>query len=116
MPLITVRTNMSVEADQANSLLRVCSAELAKQLGKPEHYVMTLFEKVDAMTMSGTDAPACLVEIRSVGTITPTQSKNMSEAFTALLHERLGMATDRIYIQFEAVAGAMWGYDGRTFG
>jgi phenylpyruvate tautomerase PptA (4-oxalocrotonate tautomerase family) len=116
MPLMTIRTNARVDGPKTSALLKACSAQLARELGKPEHYVMTMFQPAEAMTMSGTDDPACLVEIRSVGAITPPQAKAMSEAMGRLIEQHLGVASDRVYINFEAVAGAMWGYDGRTFG
>ena len=115
MPLLTLRTNVSLDSDKATSLLKVCSAELASQLGKPEHYVLTMYQPAEAMTMSGTTDPACLIEVRSVGSISPDQARSMSAAFGRLVEEHIGVPTDRTYLQFEGVDGALWGYDGRTF-
>ena len=116
MPLLTVRTNASVDEAKANALLEACSSQLASELGKPEHYVMTLFQPAEAMTMSGSNEPACLLEVRSVGTITADQARSISGSLARLIGEHIGVPSGRVYVNFEAVAGAMWGYDGRTFG
>lgn len=116
MPLMTIRTNAAVEDGVVRETLADCSGKLAKLLGKPESYVMTLFDRVAGMTMSGTDGPACLVEVRSVGKLTGSQTQALSETICALLSERLGVQANRIFINFTDFPGAMWGYDGSTFG
>ena len=52
MPLINLRTNCS-GIDQPEELLQQLSAALAKATGKPEAYVMTLFEGGVPMTFAG---------------------------------------------------------------
>ena len=116
MPLITIRTNAHPDESTSTTLLQACSSQIADLLGKPEQYVMTLLETVPAMTMSGSPAAACLLEVRSVGTITPDQARAMSQALCALTKEHLGVPSSRVYINFEGFSGSMWGYDGRTFG
>ena len=40
----------------------------------------------------------------------------MTAAFCDLISARTGVPSNRIYIQFEDVQAASWGWDGRTFG
>jgi phenylpyruvate tautomerase len=116
MPLMIIHTQASVPDEKVPGLLKECSKKLAALTGKPETYVMTALERAAAMTMGGLDEPACFVDIRGVGKMTPQQTASMSKAFGELLGQALGIESRRIYLNFTGVDGAMWGWDGGTFG
>ncbi len=116
MPLIKVQSSVpSPSATQIEALLKELSSRLARHLGKPESYVMTLFEGNVPMTFAGTTDPACYIEIKSIGAM-GSKTKAMSQDFCHQISTALGVPQNRIYIEFEDVAGAMWGWDGSTFG
>ncbi|WP_416673039.1 phenylpyruvate tautomerase MIF-related protein [Egbenema bharatensis] len=116
MPLIKVQTSIaSPEKTDVEALLKDLSASLAKHLGKPESYVMTAFEPDVAMTFAGTTDPVCYVEIKSVGTMNPTQTKAMSQDFCQKINQALSVPTNRTYIEFADAKGSMWGWNGSTF-
>ncbi|MEB3336658.1 MAG: phenylpyruvate tautomerase MIF-related protein [Leptolyngbyaceae bacterium] len=117
MPLIKVQTSIPApDPTQVDALLKSLSGSLAKHLGKPESYVMTMLEPEVAMTFAGTSDPACYIEIKSVGTMSPTQTKSMSQDFCQKINQSLGIAPNRTYIEFADAKGAMWGWNGSTFG
>jgi phenylpyruvate tautomerase PptA (4-oxalocrotonate tautomerase family) len=117
MPLIKVQTSISTpESSQVQELLKNLSAKLAKHLGKPESYVMTAFESNVPMTFAGSFEPACYLEIKSVGTMSNAQTKAMSQDFCQEIDRRLGVPTNRIYIEFADAKGYLWGWNGSTFG
>lgn len=117
MPLLKIQTSISTpEPAQVEALLKGLSAKLAKHLGKPESYVMTAFEASVPMTFGGTTEPACYVEIKSVGTMQPAQTQAMSQDFCAEIAAQLGVAKNRVYIEFADAKGAMWGWNSTTFG
>lgn len=117
MPLIKVQTSISHPGfPQVSVLLKALSAALAKHTRKPEAYVMTMLECDRSMTFGGTSAPACYVEVKSVGSMTPDQTSAMSQDFCQQIHQELGVALDRIYIEFADAKGFMWGWNGQTFG
>jgi phenylpyruvate tautomerase PptA (4-oxalocrotonate tautomerase family) len=117
MPLIKVQTSIPAPGNaQVEALLKTLSANLAKHLGKPESYVMTIFESDIPMTFAGTTDPVCYVEVKSVGTISPTQTKAMSQDFCQTISDAIAVPTNRIYIEFADARGAMWGWNGTTFG
>ena len=117
MPLIKVQTSVSdTAALDIDGLLKSLSASLAKHLGKSDSYVMTAFEANTPMTFGGTSDPACYVEIKSVGTMGGQKTSAMSKAFCEKLSDVLDVPANRIYIEFADAAGAMWGWNGRTFG
>ncbi|MEB3295499.1 MAG: phenylpyruvate tautomerase MIF-related protein [Synechococcales bacterium] len=116
MPLIKVQTSLTPNADQAQQLLLGLSSSLAQHVGKPESYVMTALEPGVAMTFGGTTEPVGYVEVKNIGTMTPQQTKAMSQDFCQQIQETLGIAPNRIYIEFNNATGSMWGWNGGTFG
>ena len=115
MPLIKVQTSIAPDSSSVSTLLKDLSASLAKHLGKPESYVMTAFEPNIAMTFGGTTEPVCYIEIKSVGTMSPTQTKTMSQDFCQKIQQAIGVPMNRTYIEFADAKGAMWGWNGATF-
>jgi len=117
MPLIKVQTSTPApKQSQLEAMLQNLSASLAKHLGKPESYVMTAFEPDTAMTFGGTTEPTCYVEIKSVGTMNPTQTQRMSQDFCQQIGQALNVPENRIYIEFADAKGSMWGWNSSTFG
>jgi phenylpyruvate tautomerase len=117
MPLIKVQTSHPAPINNtAQELLKILSSKLAQHLGKPESYVMTIFEPNVMMTFGGTFDPVCYVEIKSIGTMNPSQTSAMSKDFCQEISQGLGVATNRIYIEFVDTKGAMWGWNSSTFG
>ncbi|HEY9763848.1 MAG TPA: phenylpyruvate tautomerase MIF-related protein [Trichocoleus sp.] len=117
MPLIKIQTSVTApDKAQVESLLKDLSASLASHLGKPESYVMTAFEPEVPMTFAGTTEPVCYIEIKSVGTMGGARTKAMSQDFCSKVETALGVPKNRTYIEFADAAGAMWGWNGSTFG
>ena len=117
MPVIKIQTSVSAppKAD-VEAMLKNLSSKLAKHLGKPESYVMTAFEAATPMTFAGTIDPVCYIEIKSIGTMKPDQTTAMSQDFCQEINQSLGVPKNRIYIEFADAKGAMWGWNGSTFG
>jgi phenylpyruvate tautomerase len=117
MPLIKVQTSAAApDRSAVETLLKRLSASLAKHTSKPESYVMTAFEPDIAMTFAGTTDPVCYIEIKSVGTMSPAQTKAMSQDFCQQVNQALGVPINRTYIEFADAKGHMWGWNGATFG
>ena len=117
MPLIKVQSSIAApEKTNVEGLLKDLSAKLAKHLGKPESYVMTAFESDVPMSFAGTFDPVCYVEIKSVGSMSSSQTSAMSQDFCQQISDKLGVAKNRIYIEFADAKGYLWGWNGSTFG
>ena len=116
MPLVKVQTSVVVAVAQGVRLLSQLSARLAQHTGKPESYVMTLLESGTPMTFGGTTDPTCYLEIKNVGSLSPALTQTMSQDFCQQVQEILDILPNRIYIEFSDVKGAMWGWNGSTFG
>lgn len=116
MPLIKVQTSVAnPDQEKVKDLLKNLSNKLAKHLGKPESYVMTIFESDLPMSFAGTFDPVCYLEIKSVGTMSSSQTKTMSEDFCNIINDNLGVSKNRIYIEFADAKGYLWGWNGSTF-
>ncbi|MGF1486959.1 MAG: phenylpyruvate tautomerase MIF-related protein [Prochloraceae cyanobacterium] len=116
MPLIKVQSSVSApEKDKIKTLLSELSASLAKHLGKPESYVMTGFEADIPMSFAGNFDPVAYVEVKSIGTMKPEQTKAMSQDFCDRINQKLGIPTNRIYIEFADADRHMWGWNNSTF-
>lgn len=116
MPLVVLRTTAAIPDASREPLLQELSRLVASQTGKPESYVMTLLEPAAAMTMAGSPAASCFVEVRGVGAFSPKQTASMSKAICALLADKLAVSPSRTYLNFIGFDGAMWGFNGSTFG
>jgi hypothetical protein len=117
MPLARVISSASpIDPSTARRLLTDLSKLLAKELAKPEAYVMTCLESPAAMTFGGTDAPAAYVEIKNVGRFTSQRTRALSAMLCPLIGAALGVKPERIYIEFGDAEGHLWGHDGDTFG
>lgn len=117
MPLIKVQSSVeNPEPTLVEGLLKTLSGKLAKHMGKSESYVMTAFEPNVAMTFGGTVEPTCYMEVKNIGTMSPAQTKAMSQDFGQVISEKLGVPINRIYIEFADAKGSMWGWNGSTFG
>ncbi|MGK7918580.1 MAG: phenylpyruvate tautomerase MIF-related protein [Trichodesmium sp.] len=118
MPLIKVQTSVSKpEKDTIDSLLKNLSSGMAKHFSKSESYVMTIFESDIPMTFGGnSNEPVCYMEIKSIGSMNPNQTKAISQDFCQQINQVLGIPTNRIYMEFSDAKGSMWGWNNSTFG
>lgn len=114
MPLVRIVSSADPPA-QAQALLGKLSGLLARELGKPESYVMTCLEPRAQMTFAGTPAPTCYLEVKNVGALPPEVTKRLSAALTDAVAPALGVAKDRVYIEFAEARPHHWGFAGDTF-
>jgi phenylpyruvate tautomerase PptA (4-oxalocrotonate tautomerase family) len=113
MPLLQIQTSASGAAP--TGLLTTLSSELARELGKPESYVMISFESEVVLLFGGSTEPACFASVKNIGTFTPAQTERLSAVLTKHLSSALGVAPNRIYIEFVDAKPHLWGHDGGTF-
>lgn len=88
---------------------------VARELGKPESYVMTQFEQLETMTFGGSDEDACFLQLKSIG-LPESKTSSLSESLCAFIEAELAIPKERVYIEFVDAPRAMWGFNGSTFG
>jgi phenylpyruvate tautomerase PptA (4-oxalocrotonate tautomerase family) len=115
MPLLKLETTVALTDETRKTLLTSLSQILAETTGKPESYVMVTASHADIL-MSGKPGAAAFVDIRGIGGLSADVNRRLSEKICRLLHESLGVPTDRIYLNFTEIDAANWGWNGNTFG
>ncbi len=111
MPYLGIQTN--AEIGDKDSFLKDTSALVAKELGKPERYVMVSVERRE-MLFGGSGGSCAFVELRSIG-LPSSETASLSHAICDFIKERLKISPERVYINFADVRGNMWGWNGSTF-
>eukprot|EP00667_Euglena_gracilis_P029535 EG_transcript_39264 len=114
MPSLTVSVNVPLSPEQKKTFLLAASKAVAGALGKPESYVAVQITDGAALVFGGSDAPAALCQVVSLGAINLANNKKASASLAKLL-EGFGVDSDRCYVEFRDVAAANMGYNGATF-
>ena len=92
MPLLQIQTSSQVTGPGgAVGLIKTLSAALAKELGKPESYVMVAFESDAVMLFAGTSEPACFAALKNIGSFSPAQTERLSALLCTRLSEALNV-------------------------
>lgn len=115
MPLLQIQASSSRATGDVSQLLKDLSTELARELAKPEHYVMVSIQPVPQLLFAGTTEPACYAVLKNVGSFTGPQTAKLSALLCKRLSAALAVASNRIYLEFVNVEGHLWGHDGETF-
>ena len=114
MPYLKIQTNIPISKIAEPNVLKHASALVAKELGKPEEYVMIALQPNTPMMFAGTDDPVAFLELKSIG-LPAQETKRLSQALCGLIHEHLGIRPERVYVKFIDVRRGMWGWKGDTF-
>jgi phenylpyruvate tautomerase PptA (4-oxalocrotonate tautomerase family) len=112
MPLLKIQTNQP--PSDPSRLLSRASALVAELLGKPERYVMVALEPNPSMLFGGDAAPLAYLELKSIG-LPGDRTRELSAALTRLVEQDLGVAPDRVYIEFADAPRHLWGWNAATF-
>ena len=115
MPLLKLETTVPLPEDKRKPLLAALSKAVAGTTGKPEQYVMVTASQ-SAMVMSGQAGDAAFVDIRGIGGLNGDTNRKLSQQICKLLKDSLGIAPDRVYLNFTEVEAGNWGWNGGTFG
>ena len=111
MPLLNISTNKNIKNEQM--LLGKSSDFISALTGKPEKFVMVKLSDSLPMYFAGTDESCAFIEIKSIGSLVPSEmSKPICEFFSI----ELEIPKDRIYIFFQDVNSNQWAWNSSTFG
>src|ERR1051325_875721 len=111
MPLLKLETTAVISEEKRQTLLASLSKAAAEIIGKPEQYVMVTAASSDIL-MSGKSGAAAFVEVRSIGGLSPDVNRQLAQKICGLLNESLGVAPNRIFLNFSDVDAGNWGWNG----
>lgn len=114
MPYLSIQTNRPVGTTEQVEFARRASALVARELGKPESYVMVAFAPQQLMMFGGDDAPCAYLALKSIG-LPGTRIQGLSQALCQLLDAALKIPQARVYIEFSDIKASHWGWNGATF-
>lgn len=114
MPFFKIETNQPVNPDGTKRLLKNASEFISEMLVKPEQYVMVSIEPEKQMMFSGNDDPTAFVQLKSIG-LPIDRCPDFSSRICQFLASELGIAADRVYIDFADLERNMFGWNGKTF-
>jgi phenylpyruvate tautomerase len=114
MPFLRIHTNAVIDDPKRQALLKKASHCIAQALNKPEQYMMVSVETDRAMAFGGTTEPTAFLELKSIGLPTG-KTGEFSRLLCELAESELGVAKQRIYINFTDVPASLWGWNGATF-
>ena len=115
MPLLKLETTVPLPEEKGKPWLAALSKTVAGTIGKPEQYVMVAASQ-SAMLVSGKAGEAAFVDVRSIGGLNSETNRKLSQQICKLLKDSLGIAPDRVYLNFTEVEARNWGWNGSTFG
>jgi phenylpyruvate tautomerase PptA (4-oxalocrotonate tautomerase family) len=116
MPLLKLQTSATVSDEKQQTLIAATSKLIAETIGKPEQYVMVTLETKVPIMMAGKQGDAAFADVRSIGGLNNSVNKEISQKLAAALQEHVGVAADRVYLNFTAMTAENWGWRGGTFG
>lgn len=112
MPVFVVNTNVSQVPDNFKQL---ATDVIAKSLSKPVSYIAVQVNAKQDLCFGGTNEPAALCELTSIGALSVEANKRHSKALMDLLKQQLKVEPSRAYITFRNTASSDIGYSGTTF-
>ena len=116
MPLIKLDTTERLSDEDKRRLATRLSRLGAETIGKPESYVMVAVADGVTMLHAGEPGPAAFVDVRSIGGLSGSVNRLLSEKICEALTEIAQVPGDRVYLNFTSLTAASWGHDGSTFG
>ena len=117
MPLLQIHLITSSVAQDVLNQIHAQSADLlAEQIGKSVEYVMVLVRTDESISFAkDNDTPSAYLEVKNVGELPSDLTERLTSKLSNLINEILGVAVDRIYIEFQESARHHWGWNGKTF-
>ena len=115
MPLLKLETTVVLDETKRRDLQSGLSRIVAETVGKPEEYVMVTVLPAGIL-MSGKPGDAAFVEVRSIGGLSESVNRKLSEKICRRLNESLGVPPNRIFLNFIDVKASDWGWNGNTLG
>ncbi len=113
MPMLMIRTNQAIAADQREAVLAEASRRIAQAVGKPEKFVMVSLHDGIPMMFGGGTEPAAYMEFKNIG-LQGDQTEGLSNLLASFAEDWLNVGRERLYVEFADIPRGWWGFNGGT--
>jgi hypothetical protein len=114
MPYFKIETNQTLDNADAEKLSKDMSSFLSGLLSKPERVIMVSVKHSVIMMFNETTLPAAYVEMKSIG-LTHDKCPEYARSIGEFFETALNIPAERLYIDFAAIDGKMFGWNKKTF-
>ena len=114
MPYLKIQSSKAVDEKVTQTLLKKASRLVAKELAKPEDYVMVSLEPPNAMLFAGSPEPTAFLELRAIG-LPVKKTGDLSRLLCEFVESELGIPKERVFVNFADIPANLWGWNGETF-
>ncbi len=114
MPFINSKISAPLSAEQETTIKEKLGKAIELIPGKSENWLMVGFEPKTSLYFRGDNSqPAAFVEVSVFGSENPDAFSKLTAQICKIYNEVLGIATDHIYVKYQAVSN--WGWNGSNF-
>ena len=114
MPFIHTKVNRPIGKETENELSKLLGQAISLIPGKNESWLMLQFEENCHMYFRGDgEKTMAFVNVKIFGAASPAAYENLTAEITKILHEKLSIAPDCIYVQYDEIDH--WGWNGSNF-
>lgn len=114
MPFINSKISTKITEEQKTELKKKLGDAISIIPGKSESWLMLGFEDEYSLYFRGDNSqPIAFVEVSVFGTENKQAFSNLTAKICEIFGQVLGIASDHIYVKYEAVAN--WGWNGGNF-
>lgn len=115
MPVLRLQTNARLSPEKEKAFRAALSTKVAASLNKSEAYVMIHADFEASMLFGGSEEPCAYCELVSLG-LDRERHAAFADSLTEFIATELKVASDRIYIRFEAPERSDFAWNGKPFG
>jgi len=114
MPYFKIETNRDLDQLGQETFVKNSTRFVSELLAKPEESVMVSLVANIPMQFQGNENPTAYVAFKSIG-LSRDQCPEYAKKVCEYLESALGIAPQRIYIEFSDIDPKMFGWDKSTF-
>lgn len=114
MPILKINTNVAQSKFPAN-FKETATNVVASTLSKPTAYVAIHIQSGQDLSFAGSNEPAALCELVSIGALSKESNKKHSKVIMSLLEKEVNISPSRTYIEFRDISKTNCGFNRTTF-
>lgn len=116
MPTFILKTNISsIDSHLELEIHNQIRSIISDSIGKSKEFVLTIVHQGVSMQFGETNNPCAYCELKNVGLLQPKITSQLSGLICSMIMEKINIASQQIYIEFQESERHLWGWNGKTF-